>query len=126
VIPILEILDGRIISAAHFDDVETRGQRLGEIHGRSAELFCDHRVPRRIQELHSGPDGGVGAAVGRLCVHVKMDSLRKGHVDRAEPRRQTAPLDRAARGRPETMYLEYRKKLTGAVAKRPAVRGGSD
>jgi hypothetical protein len=30
------------------------------------------------------------------------------------------------RGGPETMYPEYRKKLTGAVAKRPAVRGGGD
>jgi hypothetical protein len=32
----------------------------------------------------------------------------------------------ATRGGPETMYPEYRKKLTGAVAKRPAVRGGGD
>jgi hypothetical protein len=32
----------------------------------------------------------------------------------------------ATRGGPETMYPEYRKKLTGAVAKRPAQRGGSD
>jgi hypothetical protein len=30
----------------------------------------------------------------------------------------------ATRGGPETMYPEYRKKLTGAVAKRPAQRGG--
>lgn len=32
----------------------------------------------------------------------------------------------ATRGGPETMYPEYRKKLTGAVAKRPAQPGGGD
>jgi hypothetical protein len=32
----------------------------------------------------------------------------------------------ATRGGPETMYPEYRKKLTGAMAKRPAQPGGGD
>jgi hypothetical protein len=32
----------------------------------------------------------------------------------------------ATRGGPETMYPEYRKKLKGAVAKRPAPSGGAD